>query len=107
MRFSDYHIVSFEACFVTANTKCPECKKCPGSKKDANPSLRKMQEFADAIWNRKKRYTPEVLKLRRILRKMLTSMEFRTNSPKSPTRTTENTYKEMTTDKRGKSVSCG
>ncbi|XP_026331407.1 uncharacterized protein LOC113238787 [Hyposmocoma kahamanoa] len=59
-----------------------------------------MQAIANSIGNRKRRYTPEILKLHRILRKMQSALGFTINSPKKPTRTTRNTHQETTTDKK-------
>lgn len=46
-----------------------------------------MQEVADSIWKNKRRYTPEVLKLRRMLRRMEAALELPTTSRLQPTRT--------------------
>lgn len=100
-RVSDYEAVNYQACLGKSNNaNCPKCKRCPDSN-DAKLSLRRMQEIADSIRNRKRRYTPEVLKLHRILREMQVAKEFTTSSPKKPTRTTRNTYIETTAVKKG------
>lgn len=91
---SDYEIVDYGVCANIGSTNCPKCKKCPDSN---GPSLRRMQEIADSVWEKKRRYTPEVLKLRRLLRKMQAGLKMTTSLPKNPTRTTRNTYKDTTT----------
>lgn len=97
---SDFEVVNYKACSNNPNDKCPKCKPCAGDKKDA-PKLRRMQEVADSVWNRKRRYTPEVLKIRKILRRMQAALD------KNPTRTTRTTYKGTTAVERGKWVMYG
>lgn len=97
-RFSDFEVVPYENCFKKKKNDSDTCKKCSNT----SSVLRRMQAIANSIGNRKRRYTPEILKLHRILRKMQSALGFTTNSPKKPTRTTRNTHQETTTDKKGK-----